>query len=85
MAVLPFKNISGDASRAYFSDGLSEEVRATLARNLRLQVMAQSSSGQFRASEEGAIGIAGKLGVSFLLDGSVRWAGDTVRVAADVA
>lgn len=84
VAVLPFKNISGDASRAYFSDGLSEEVRATLARNLRLQVMAQSSSGQFRASDEGAIGIAGKLGVSFLLDGSVRWAGDTVRVAAEL-
>lgn len=84
VAVLPFKNISGDATRAYFSDGLSEEVRATLARNLRLQVMAQSSSGQFRSSEEGAVSIAGKLGVSYLLDGSVRWAGDTVRVAADL-
>lgn len=84
VAVLPFKNISGDAARAYFSDGLSEEVRATLARNLRLQVMAQSSSGQFRGSGEGAVSIAGKLGVSYLLDGSVRWAGDTVRVAADL-
>ena len=84
VAVLPFKNISGDAARAYFSDGLSEEVRATLARNLRLQVMAQSSSGQFRSSDEDAISIAGKLGVSYLLDGSVRWAGDTVRVAADL-
>lgn len=84
VAVLPFKNISGDPARAYFSDGLSEEVRATLARNLRLQVMAQTSSGQFRASEEGAVSIAGKLGVSYLLDGSVRWAGDTVRVAADL-
>jgi TolB-like protein len=84
VAVLPFKNISGDDSRAYFSDGLSEEVRATLARNLQLQVMAQSSSGQFRASDEGAVIIAGKLGVSYLLDGSVRWAGDIVRVAADL-
>lgn len=84
VAVLPFKNISGDDSRAYFSDGLSEEVRATLARNLKLQVMAQSSSGQFRASDEGAVSIAGKLGVSYLLDGSVRWAGDIVRVAADL-
>ena len=84
VAVLPFKNLSGDAERAYFSDGLSEEVRATLARNLRLQVMAQSSSGQFRGSGEGAVIIAGKLGVSYLLDGSVRWAGDTVRVAAEL-
>jgi TolB-like protein/tetratricopeptide (TPR) repeat protein len=84
VAVLPFENISGDAALGYFSDGLSEEVRATLARNLRLQVMAQSSSGQFRGSEEGATSIAGKLGVSYLLDGSVRWAGGTVRVAADL-
>ncbi|MBP6627233.1 MAG: TIR domain-containing protein [Arenimonas sp.] len=84
VAVLPFKNISGDDSRAYFSDGLSEEVRSTLARNLKLQVMAQASSGQFRASQEDAVSIAGKLGVSFLLAGSVRWAGDIVRVAADL-
>ncbi len=84
VAVLPFDNISGDPQQAYFSDGLSEEVRATLARNLGLQVMAQTSSSQFRASEEGAVSIAGRLGVAYLLDGSVRRAGDTVRVAADL-
>jgi len=84
VAVLPFDNISGDPQQAYFSDGLSEEVRATLARNHALRVMAQSSSSQFRASEEGAVSIAGSLGVAYLLDGSVRRAGDTVRVAADL-
>ncbi len=84
VAVLPFENLSGDPEQAYFSDGLSEEVRATLARNLKLKVMAQASSGKFRASNESAVKIAAQLGVAFLLDGSVRWAGDTVRVAADL-
>lgn len=84
VAVLPFDNLSGDPAKAYFSDGLSEELRATLARNDRLKVMARTSSGQFRDSRDSAVRIAGQLGVAFLLDGSVRWAGDTVRVAADL-
>jgi len=84
VAVLPFDNLSGDPDQAYFSDGLSEEVRATLARNQKLKVMAQASSGKFRESNEDAVHIAGQLGVAFLLDGSVRWAGKTVRVAADL-
>jgi TolB-like protein/tetratricopeptide (TPR) repeat protein len=84
VAVLPFENLSGDPDQVYFSDGLSEEVRATLARNQGLKVMAQTSSGKFRDSDEGAVKIATQLGVAFLLDGSVRWAGDNVRVAADL-
>jgi TolB-like protein/tetratricopeptide (TPR) repeat protein len=84
VAVLPFDNLSGDPDKAYFSDGLSEELRATLARNARLKVMARTSSGQFRDSTDSAVRIARQLGVAFLLDGSVRWAGDTVRVAADL-
>ena len=84
VAVLPFENLSGDPDQVYFSDGLSEEVRATLARNRKLKVMAQASSGKFRGSDDGAVNIASQLGVAFLLDGSVRWAGDTVRVAADL-
>jgi TolB-like protein/Tfp pilus assembly protein PilF len=84
VAVLPFDNLSGDPEQAYFSDGLSEEVRATLARNQKLKVMAQASSGQFRESNADAVHIARQLGVAYLLDGSVRWAGNTVRVAADL-
>jgi len=84
VAVLPFKNLSGDPEQGYFSDGLSEEVRATLARNQSLKVMAQTSSGKFRDSDEGAVNIAAKLGVAFLLSASVRWAGENVRVAADL-
>ncbi len=84
VAVLPFANLSGDESQAYFSDGLSEELRATLARNAQLLVMAQAWSGKFRDSQDDAVTIASKLGVSYLLDGSVRRSGDIVRIAADL-
>ena len=75
VAVLPFKNVGGDQDQAYFSDGLSEELRATLARNQRLQVMAQTSSATFRESNDDVITIASKLGVAYLLEGSVRRSG----------
>jgi TolB-like protein len=84
VAVLPFENLSGDPDQAYFSDGLSEEVRATLARNALLLVMAETSSGKFRDRGVDAKTIAATLGVAFLLDGSVRRAGNVVRVAADL-
>jgi len=84
VAVLPFQNLSGDRDQDYFSDGLSEELRSTLARNLNLQVMAQASASKFRDRQEDAVTIAGALGVAFLLDGSVRRAGNVVRVAADL-
>lgn len=84
VAVLPFANLSGDDSQSYFSDGLSEELRATLARSPQLQVMAQASAAQFRDRGNDAVSIADQLGVAYLLDGSVRRAGETVRVAADL-
>ena len=84
VAVLPFENLSGDPDQAYFSDGLSEEVRATLARNALLLVMAETSSGKFRDRTDDAKTIAATLGVAFLLDGSVRRAGEVVRVTADL-
>lgn len=84
VAVLPFDNLSGDAAQAYFSDGLSEEVRSTLARNLALQVMAKSSSSRFGDSDEDATAIADELGVAYLLDGTVQREGDQVRVSAEL-
>lgn len=84
VAVLPFKNLSGDPGQEYFSDGLSEELRATLARNLKLQVMAQASTAKFRARLEDAVTIASQLAVAYLLDGSVRRSGDVVRITADL-
>jgi TolB-like protein len=82
VAVLPFKNLSGDAAQAYFSDGLSEEVRSALSRNSLIQVMAPTSSNKFRDQTDDARAIAGKLGVAFLLMGSVRRGGDVVRITA---
>ncbi|MCY7271571.1 MAG: TIR domain-containing protein, partial [Sphingomonas bacterium] len=84
IAVLPFKNLSGDTAQAYLSDGLTEEVRAALTRNAGLQVLAATTSNTARDHSEGATAIAGKLGVAHLLEGSVQRAGDVVRVAIEL-
>jgi TolB-like protein/Tfp pilus assembly protein PilF len=84
VAVLPFENVGGNPEQDYFAEGLAEEVRATLARNLGLLVMAQASSARFRDSTDDATTIAERLGVAYLLDGSVRRSGDVVRVTADL-
>jgi TolB-like protein/Flp pilus assembly protein TadD len=84
VAVLPFSNMSGNKDENYFSDGLSAEVRAALAHNPRLQVMAQISSEAFRASQANATTIAQALGVAYLLDGNVRRSGQTFRIAAEL-
>ena len=84
IAVLPFKNLSGDPTQLYFSDGLTEEVRSALSRNNAIQVLAATSSETARDHREDAKTIAKKLGVAFLLEGSVRRAGDVVRIAAEL-
>lgn len=84
IAVLPFANLSADAEQTYFSEGLAAEVRSELARNPRLQVVAQASSNRFRTRAEDARAMARQLGVAYLLDGNVRRAGDRVRVAAEL-
>jgi TolB-like protein/tetratricopeptide (TPR) repeat protein len=84
VAVLPFKNLSGDVQQAYFSDGLSEEVRATLARNALLKVAAPTSSGVFREHSEDAVSIGKQLDVAYLLEGSVRRANGIVRISAEL-
>jgi len=84
VAVLPFKNLSGDPAQDYFSDGLSEELRTTLSASAQLQVTAQtsSSSERFKGLEPRAI--AARLGVAHLLDGSVRRNGNILRIAAQL-
>jgi TolB-like protein/Flp pilus assembly protein TadD len=84
VAVLPFENLSGDPGQAYFADGLAAEVRGALARNRRLHVIAQVSSDAFRGATMNAVAIARALGVAYLLDGSVRRAGSTFRIAAEL-
>jgi TolB-like protein/DNA-binding winged helix-turn-helix (wHTH) protein/Flp pilus assembly protein TadD len=84
VAVIPFVNLGGDPDQDYFSDGLSAEIRAELARNPRLEVTAQASSNKFRASKDDAKAISQALGVAYLLDGNVRRSGETVRVSAEL-
>jgi TolB-like protein/Tfp pilus assembly protein PilF len=84
IAVLPFKNLSGDSAQAFISDGLTEEIRSALSRNAGLQVLATTSSNTVRDDQGDARSFAAKLDVAYLLDGSVQRAGDRVRVAINL-
>lgn len=84
IAVLPFKNLSGDPEQAYFAEGLTEEVRAALVRIEPLRVLASTSS-QMVEKEQGDIkSVARKLGLSFLLGGSVRRSGEIFRISTEL-
>ncbi len=82
IAVLPLINESGDPKDEYFSDGLSEELIAALAQIGGLKVIGRSSSFRFKDREEEPKAIGEKLGVSTLLEGTVRKQGDRVRIVA---
>ena len=82
IAVLPLINESGDPKDEYFSDGLSEELIAALAQISGLKVIGRSSSFRFKDRKEEPKTIGQKLGVSTLLDGTVRKQGDRVRIVA---
>ena len=84
IAVLPFENISGDPAKDYFAAGLSAELRAQLASNMALRVIAQASSEAFEDGDDSAVAKATRLGVAYLLDGNVRWSGDDVRINAEL-
>lgn len=84
IAVLPFANTSGDAGNEYFSDGLSEELISSLSRLSDLKVIGRTSSFQFKGKTEDSAAIGQKLGVVYLLEGSVRKSADRVRIAAEL-
>jgi adenylate cyclase len=84
IAVLPFSDLSAEGNQGYFSDGVAEEILNVLAHVNGLKVASRTSSFQFRKSDLGAPAIAQKLGVHHLLEGSVRKAGDTVRITAQL-
>lgn len=84
IAVLPLINESGDPKDEYFSDGLSEELIAALAQISGLKVIGRSSSFRFKDRKEEPKIIGEKLGVSTLLDGTVRKQGDQVRIVAEL-
>ena len=82
IAVLPFANLSGDPSQEYFSDGLAEELRSSLARIPGLKVIGRTSSEAVGSDD--AKTAASKLGVATLLTGSVRRSPSTIRVNAQL-
>jgi TolB-like protein len=84
IAVLPLLNESGDPNDEYFSDGLSEELIAALAQIKGLKVIGRSSSFRFKDKKEDSKTIGQKLGVSTLLEGTVRKQGDQVRIVAEL-
>jgi adenylate cyclase len=84
IAVLAFSDLSAEGNQGYFSDGIAEEILNVLAHVRGLKVASRTSSFQFRKSDLGAPAIAQRLGVRHILEGSVRKAGDTVRVSAQL-
>lgn len=84
VAVLPFVNMSGDAKQEYFSDGIREELLNSLSRLNDLQVVARTSSFSFKGQNVDVSTIAHKLNVGAVLEGSVRRAGNTVRITVQL-
>ena len=84
IAVLPFVNMSDDKSNEYFSDGISEELLNLLAKIPQLQVTARTSSFSFKGKEIAIPEIARQLHVAHALEGSVRKAGNQVRITAQL-
>src|SRR6059058_2347311 len=82
VAVLAFANLSDDKGSEYFSDGISEELLTVLQKIPGLRVAARTSAFSFKGKSATAQEIGQKLGVAHLVDGSVRKAGETVRIAA---
>jgi serine/threonine protein kinase/Tfp pilus assembly protein PilF len=84
LAVLPFANLSADKENEYFSDGLAEEIINALTRLPGLRVIARTSSFSFRGKEADVREIGAKLSVEHILEGSVRKAGNRIRVTAQL-
>ena len=84
IAVLPFVNMSSDAEQEYFSDGITEEILNSLAAVKELKVAGRTSSFAFKGQNDDLRKIGDTLGVDHILEGSVRKAGATVRITAQL-
>ena len=82
IAVLPFANLSTDRENEYFADGLTDELTSGLSRIAALRVTSRTSAMTFKGSNKDADTIARELGVRYIIEGSVRRAGDRLRIAA---
>jgi adenylate cyclase len=84
IAVLAFKNLSGDADQEYFADGVAEDIITALSRHRWLTVIARNSSFTYKGQGIDLKRVSRQLGVRYVLDGSVRKAGNRVRVGAQL-
>ncbi len=84
VCVLPFLNMSGDTEQEYFSDGISEDITTDLSKVSALEVIARNTAFQFKGQSLDVGDIARKLGVTHVLEGSVRKAGNRVRISAQL-
>ena len=84
VCVLPFANMSGDPEQEYFSDGISEDITTDLAKVSALEVIARNTAFMFKGQSADVCDVARKLGVSHVLEGSVRKAGTRVRISAQL-
>lgn len=85
IAVLPFTNLSADPENEYFADGMTEEIISALVKVEGLQVASRTSSFAFKGKVLDVREIGEKLGVGTVLEGSVRKAGNRIRVTAQLA
>ncbi|PST27122.1 adenylate/guanylate cyclase domain-containing protein [Mesorhizobium plurifarium] len=84
IAVLPFENLCSSPDQTFFSDGITEDIIGGLARFRSLSVTAASSSFSFRGKNTGLKEIGRKLGVNYLVEGSVRRSGERIRITAQL-
>ena len=84
IAVLPFENLSDDPEQDYFSDGLTEDLITDLSKISGLFVIARNSSFAYKGKAVNIAVVGRELGVQYILEGSVRKAGDTVRITAQL-
>lgn len=84
VCILPFQNMSGDAEQEYFSDGISEDITTDLSKVSALGVVARNTAFTYKGRSVNVCDVADELGVSPILEGSVRKAGSRVRITAQL-
>ena len=84
IAVLPFNNMSGDPEQEYFSDGITEDIITDLSKISGLHVIARNTAFTYRGKSVTMTQVAQDLGVRFVLEGSVRKAGERVRITGQL-
>jgi adenylate cyclase len=84
IAVLPFSNMSGDPKKDYLSDGLAEEIINALTRLPQVFVIARNSTFTYKGKAVDVKQVSREMGVKYVMEGSVQWSGDRVRITAQL-